>query len=363
MVVLVAAIRQGSKDYHTMSGKGNHWRAASATPWDGMPAGELTPAQAIVAASHRSMYEFRHHPYTGDAAFFNGYPRSECPHCGGRLTRSGHDRSGLQRYRCSSCGRTSTSVTGTIFEDAKLPIPAWVDFLLQAFSYASVGLMTREGRRSDTTLPYWMAKLFSVLEGIQDGVVLDGDVWLDETHVPKVASELWRRPDGKLPRGLSRNRICIGVAVDGHGRSIYILEGVGQVTAARTLEAFEGHMAEGSHLIHDMEPAHKRLVERLGLRSETHNGKLIMGMPDDENPLDPVNEAHFLLKSFLRAHSGYSRRDLQGYLDLFHVIMNEPTDRMEKAAMVLDRAMSNPKTLRYRDFYGIKPRSDERDDR
>lgn len=80
-------------------------------------------------------------------------------------------------------------------------------------------------------------------------------------------------------------------------------------------------------------------------------------MPDGDNPLDPVNEMHFLLKAFLRSHSGFDRADLQGYLDLFHVIVNEPADRLEKAAMVLDRAMRNPKTIRFRDHYNVKPRS------
>ena len=65
-----------------------------------------------------------------------------------------------------------------------------------------------------------------------------------------------------------------------------------------------------------------------------------------------------LLKSFLRAHSGFSRDDLDGYLNLFHVIMNEPENKLEKAAMVLDRAIRCPKTVRFRKFYNVKPRSE-----
>lgn len=75
------------------------------------------------------------------------------------------------------------------------------------------------------------------------------------------------------------------------------------------------------------------------------------------NPLQPVNRMCFLLKCFLRAHSGFNRGDIQGYLDLFSVAMNEPKDKLEKAALVLDRAMLYPNTLRFRDFYNVKPRS------
>lgn len=341
-----------------MSGKKRREPPASATPWDDVAADELTPAQALVRDSHRSMYEFRHEPFEGDAEFFNGYERGSCPFCGAPVVKFGHNKDGVQRYRCGLCRRVSTPVTGTIFDDRKLPLSAWTDFLLQAFSYASVSLMTREDRRSDTTLPYWMAKLFAVLDGIQDGVVLSGKAWIDETYVSEVAGKLWHRPDGKLPRGLSRNRICIAVGVDDSGKSVFVNEGKGMTTTERTWAALGTRIAVGTHVVHDMETAHNKLVKELKLVSETHNGKALMGVPDKQNPLRPVNHMCFLLKAFLRAHSGFSRDDLDGYLNLFHVIMNEPEDKLEKAAMVLDRAMRCPKTVRFREFYNVKPRSE-----
>ena len=60
-----------------------------------------------------------------------------------------------------------------------------------------------------------------------------------------------------------------------------------------------------------------------------------------------------------RNYTGFDRTRLGGYLDLFWVMMNPPRDKMEKAAFVLDRAMRNPKTLRYRDFYARSPSSDD----
>lgn len=344
-----------------MSGKKARRAAASATPWDDVPDRELEPSQRIVAASHRSAYAFRHEAFAGDIDFLNSYHRDACPRCGGPASRYGKEASGLQRYRCASCGRTFTPATGTIFEGRKLPIPAWTDFLVQTFSYASVSLMTREDRRSDTTLPYWMAKLFAVLEGVQDDTVLSGRVWIDETYVPDVAGKLWRRPDGKLPRGISRNQLCIGVGVDESGKSVFIHEGKGHVSMARTWDTFGSRIAPGSTLVHDLDHSHGKLVEELKLKSEAYNGKALLGVPDDANPLFPVNRMCFLLKAFLRSHSGFDRDDLQGYLNLFHVIVNEPDDKLEKAAFVLDRAMRCPASLRFREFYNVKPRSDAGD--
>ena len=66
-----------------------------------------------------------------------------------------------------------------------------------------------------------------------------------------------------------------------------------------------------------------------------------------------INHVHFLLKAFLNAHSGFNRDDLQGYLNLFSFILNPPTDHLEKVAKIFDLGFENPKTLRYRDLFGL----------
>lgn len=340
-----------------MGGDKKSWRAPSATPWDDVPKHEVTPAQFLVARSHKSIYEFRHESFSGDIAFLNAYQRRKCPSCAGRAVKDGHDGAGLQRYRCTSCGMSFNPATGTIFENRKLPISAWADFMLQALSYESINAMTREDRRSDTTVPYWMSKLFAVLEGIQDDTVLSGRVWLDETFWPVAKEDRIRKPDGTFPRGLSRNLICIGLAIDDSGKVYAKREGFGKPSQKTTWEAFGAHIEPGSRLIHDMEKSHKVLVTKLGLESEVHNSALLKGIPDKDNPLERVNTMCFLLKRFLRSHSGFNRDSLQGYLDLFSVAVNPPTDKLEKVANLLDRAMRYPNTLRFRDFYNVKSSS------
>ncbi|WP_456242897.1 transposase [Senegalimassilia faecalis] len=91
-----------------MSGKKNR-RAPSATPWDDLPESQITPSQAIVKAARDGICSFRRERFSGDADFFNGYPRSECPRCGSaKAKRDGANRNGVQVYRCLFCGRTST---------------------------------------------------------------------------------------------------------------------------------------------------------------------------------------------------------------------------------------------------------------
>ena len=344
-----------------MSDEGKRWLAPSATPWDGKDEASLNPAEAIVMACHRDIYGYRHAngSLEGEAEFFNGYPRDACPLCGsGRIRGNGCDRHGVSRWRCNSCGKSFTPMTGTIFQGHKLPVADWTEFLIETFAYESVRGMTRSNRRSDTTLPYWMAKLFAVLEGVQDDVMLSGTVQIDEKYYPVAAKDRVLRADGKQPRGLSRNQACIAVGCDSSKTPYVARMGLGKPSKARTWNAYGGHIERGSRLVHDMEGSHDVLVEKLGLGSERHNSKLIKQLPDKENPLREVNRLCYHLELFLNSHSGFDRGDLDGWLNLFWVIMAKPADKMEKAAMVLDRAMRCPKTLSFRDFYKLHTRSE-----
>ena len=78
------------------------------------------------------------------------------------------------------------------------------------------------------------------------------------------------------------------------------------------------------------------------------------GLADKENPLEPVNRQHALMKHFLNAHGGFLRENLQGYLDLFSFVTNPPYDLTEKVDSLLNLVFQNPKSLRYRDFYRAK---------
>lgn len=123
------------------------------------------------------------------------------------------------------------------------------------------------------------------------------------------------------------------------------------------MKAFGSNVERGTTLAHDSENGHNRLVRELGPVDERYDAKEIKKLPDKENPLREVNRLCSPLKLFPNSHSGFDRGDINGYLDVFWVMMNPPTDKMEKAALVLGRAISTPKSLSFRQFYGINGRS------
>ncbi len=72
-------------------------------------------------------------------------------------------------------------------------------------------------------------------------------------------------------------------------------------------------------------------------------------MDDKDNPLQPVNELHALMKRFMRMHGSYQREHLQDWMNLFYFIMNDPKDKYDKVLKFIQLAVDSPKRVKYRD--------------
>ena len=129
------------------------------------------------------------------------------------------------------------------------------------------------------------------------------------------------------------------------------MEGYGKPSQKRSFETFKDHIQPGSALIHDKENTHRKLVEELSLDSICYASKNLRGLADSENPLDPVNRIHCLLKMFLNAHSGFCREDLHDYLNLYAFVINPPSDHLEKVEKIINLVFQNPKSLKYREQF------------
>ena len=325
------------------------------TPWDGVS--ELTATQTFLKEQYALRYDNHHQKVydSGEAEMINSYLPTKCPFCGGaKFVRRGLTASGIQRYLCA-CEKTFVPTTGTIFDEHKLSISEWIEYCLNLFRHVSINADSWNNKNAFTTSRYWLQKLFLVLEGIQDNIVLSGTVWLDETYYRVRSEDVERHEDGGKLRGISKNQICIGVATD-KVNTVFLVEGKGRPSQKRIYETFGNRIAPNSKLIHDKETVHKKLVKELALSSDSYASKDLKGLLDKDNPLYPVNRAHAIMKMFLNAHSGFIRDDLQGYLNLFSLVTNPPDEMLEKVEVTIISAFNNPKTLRYRDFYSANSR-------
>ena len=330
------------------------------TPWDKT---ERTPMQEFIKTNYDEAWNQKHTLAvdTNEADLVNAVVPEKCPFCQERdYVKKGLTHNGIQRYLCRSCGRKFLPTTGTIFDEHKISIREWIDYCLNILRYVSITADSWNNKNDFKTSRYWLQKLFLLLEDYPNTIKLSDRVWLDETFYSLRSEDIEKKDDGTKLRGISKNKMCIGVACDKH-RVICFYEGNGRPTQKQTYETFMSHIQEGATLVHDEDQAHKKLVKKLHLKNEAYSSKALKGMPDSENPLNRVNEVHARLKNFLNAHSGFKRDDLQHYLNLFTFVMNPPSDKLEKVEILLNLAFENPKTLRYRDFYAGKSRYSTKD--
>lgn len=324
------------------------------TPWEGKA--ELTPTQEFITRQYKEHYMQRHPKLdeTGEVALINSFRPNKCPFCGSeKFLKYGRTRIGVQRYMCSKqgCCKTFLPTTGTIFDEHKISISEWIEYCMNIFRNVSVNAGSWNNKNAFETSRYWLEKLFLLLEDYQNGIVVSGRVWLDETYYSVMMRDRKHNTDGTLLRGLSKNKICVGVATD-KKNTVILAEGFGKPSQKMSYESFVSHIAQGSVLVHDKESTHQKLVRELSLESEEYSSKELKGLEDFENPLDPVNHLHYLIKRFLYEHSGFERSQIQAYLNLYAFVLNPPHDKLEKVEVLLNLAFQNPKLLRFRDVFG-----------
>ena len=312
----------------------------------------MTATQEFLQKTYQEHYQQRHPALreTGEAEMINAFIPGQCPMCGElQFKKDGMDHNGIQRYKCMN-GHKFRPTTGTIFDSRKISVSEWIEYCLNVFHYVSLNAGSWNNKNARSTSKYWLNKLFLTLEGYQEDIVLSGKVYLDETYYTIRMRDVIVHEDGSKLRGISGNQICIGVATD-KKHTVCLLEGYGRPTMKKSYETFKSHIASGATLIHDKEKTHRLLLETLELKNVSYAADQLKGVVDQDNPLDPVNRRHYLLKKFLNAHAGFNRDDLQGYLNLFAFVLNPPKSPLEKVDIILNLAFNSPKSLRYRDQF------------
>ena len=297
------------------------------------------------------------HPRPGqdEVDFVNSLEVNTCPYCGSRdLKRNGHSSAtGLAIRMCRACGRKFNPLNGTIFDSRKIPISEWFEFLTHLFQYHSIATSSADNRNADSTGRYWLSKVFLALEDYQDKTMLSGRVYIDETYVPVWSTRAVNPGDGKRNTGLSKSQICIATAVD-DSRCYLAVAGAGKPSISKTMRAYSGHIDPGSTLIHDGKNSHHALVAALKLDEEVHTTRETRGLKDRDHPLARINSVHRSLKLLLSRHPGFSREQLQGWLNLFAFDQNSEGDPFAKAEALIAYAVKKRAKLRYRAWQNLQ---------
>ena len=130
------------------------------TPWD--DGDSLSSLESFIRDTYHNRFDRKHQRLinTNESTIINSYILKSCPYCGGKFKLNGYTSNKIQRYKCLHCHKTFTPVTLTLFEDHKISIEEWIDFLYGLLSYESFSNISRNNKDSLNTTIYWLNKLF-----------------------------------------------------------------------------------------------------------------------------------------------------------------------------------------------------------
>lgn len=334
---------------------GSSWGTSlKVLPWDNNI--QITDTQQLISSTIHEWYDAKHRiSSTDEILLINKFVKERCPYCSSiEIVKNGFYKTNIQRYHCNSCNKNFSPLTNTIFEPKKIPISEWIEYLIHLFEFHSIRTSARDNRNSESTGKYWLIKVFEVLKDIQKDIVLEGNIYLDEMYFPVIKSKVITK-NGKKLRGVSRNKIGVGVAFDENGNYLLNVEYTSKPSDKSTWKFFGEHIKERSHLIHDGERSHGILIRKLKLTDEVYSTEMTKNMDDNENPLNPINRIHALSKKFMKAHGGYDRNNLQDWMNLIWFILSKPENRYEKIEKFIELPLNSPRRVKYRDVMKKNP--------
>ena len=261
-------------------------------------------------------------------------PAPSCPSCGfPNPGKDGLTASGLQRYECRACGHRFNSLTNTVLEHSKKDMPTWVDFInLMRFGMPLEGIAATCAISHSTAFA-WRHRVFKTVDGYQDFLVLRDRIWIDEIYVND--TDLAKGYGEARKRGLSRQKICIAVAIDIHKNPVAIVCGHGKPSAKRMKDALLPHLAPGSLVIHDKERSHSALIKAAKCEDKAY--KANVSDPLYIEAMGMVNNMCSWIKRYLWRFTGMHPTNLQSYLNWYVYLyrVNQAKDRWPETARVI----------------------------
>lgn len=196
---------------------------------------------------------------------------------------------------------------GTIFEHGKKDLATWaLSLKLMTWNVPVEAAAELCGVAHQTAFE-WRHRVFATVSGYQDRIVLRNRVWIDEVYVND--TDLSKGYGQARKRGLSKQKICIAIAIDASKNPVAVVCGHGKPSTKRIKAALGSHLAEGSTVVHDKERAHNGVIADRKCTSEAY--KADVADPAYLDAMEMVNNLSSWLKRYLWRFTGMDPANLQ----------------------------------------------------
>lgn len=258
----------------------------------------------------------------------------KCPYCGSEHTwRNSTTPAGRQRWLCASCNARFSALSGTVLEYSKKELPTWERFITCMCYNAPIDLIAEVCRISHKTAFQWRHRVFATVDGYQESLILSNRIWIDEFYVTD--TDIVCSSDFIQMRGLSKNKMCIAVAIDSFKNAVVVICGHGKPSARRIKKALLSHIAPGSVIVHDKERSHTALIKAARCTDEAF--KADTSDPAYLEAMALINNLCAWLRRYLSRFSGMKMNNLQSYLNWFVYLyrVRRDEEKWPKTARVL----------------------------
>ena len=272
-----------------------------------------------------------------------------CPFCRDTHIVKNGTQKGVQRYLCRQCRKSFSDQTATPSYHSKKSPKLWLQYLKCMLSGYTIRKCAEECKINIATAFFWRHKILDALTtaiGVGD---LEGLVEADETffrynrkgNFTKVRSykKGIRTSTGrttkqakKKKRGLSRDQVAVGTALDRLGNLKIGLICTGRLQYPALKRFYEGHISANSTLCTDSAHGYATLSEELHLNHiRIESGK----RKKDIYHIQHINSLHSRLKAFMSDFKGVATKHLQNYLYWFKFI---ELFKSERESIKIERA-------------------------
>ncbi len=247
----------------------------------------------------------------------------ECLYCASQSIVKHGKRSGLTRYRCSSCGKTFNALTGTSLAKLRKK-ELWLDYaqcILDSFSVRKSAALLKINKK---TTFLWRHRFLGTSHKIEPKI-LSGVVEADETFFRKSmkgSRNLNRSPhkrgEATPHRGLPNELVSVLLACDRNGHEADYITGLGPVGSRWLDTYFSPHLSSDVLLITDKVSSFKAFSKHQNLKQKT----IASGKVDGFYHIQHVNSYHSLLKTWMQRFHGVATKYLNSYLGWSHELFS-----------------------------------------
>jgi transposase-like protein len=248
-----------------------------------------------------------------------------CGHCGTlSLGKWGTAGNGFRRYKCKSCGKTFTALTGTPLSGLHHR-DRWVEYARALVDGVSLRKAAKRCRIDLGTSFRWRHRFLAKPKSVKAKSV-KGIVEADETFFRKSAKGS-RKLVGRAPRKRGGKAAKIGLATDDYAPVLIVRDRHGQTTdqrladlEGRTIAAYLAPVVESDAvLVSDGRPAYGSFAKERGLLHisiiASRGEHVYQGFH-----LQNVNNYTSRLKGWMRRFNGVATRYLDSYLGWWRMI-------------------------------------------